>query len=120
MAAGGFLVKLIIISGGLLAVAVGVSTGEGGAPGSSAISSIATLWSGVAGIAGPVAGSEASGPGQRFSLVIAFLAGWWLRWLYSLPWAAIPRAIHEWMLGWRASAAMAGLAAACTVILLFY
>lgn len=120
MAAGRFLFKLILISAGLLAVAVGVSAGEGGSLGSIAVSSVATLWSGVEGFAGPASGSEASGGGQRFSLVIAFAAGWCLRWLYSLPWAAIPRAIREWMLGWRASAAMAGLAVACTVILLFY
>jgi len=47
-------------------------------------------------------------------------AGWLLRWIYTLPWAAIPRAIIAWMLSWRWSVVMLGMAIGCMAILVFY
>ena len=58
--------------------------------------------------------------GDAASLLVGVAAGWWLRWLYGLPWAALPRAVIGWLLGWRASAAMLGVAIGCTAILFFY
>ncbi len=53
-------------------------------------------------------------------LALGFVAGWTLRWIYSLPWAALPRAVIEWLLGWRRSATMLSLALGCTAVLLLY
>ena len=119
MAAGRLLLTLIFIAAGLLAAALALSAG-GGASVATTIGQL-TSFSGWAPGAGEL-GNNAAAPaqGQGFAILIGFLAGWWLRWLYGLPWSAIPRAIGEWLLGWRASAAMAGLAVGCTVILLFY
>lgn len=44
--------------------------------------------------------------------------GWTLRWVYSLPWGAMPRAVVVWMLGWRNSVAMLGLAVGCIAVIL--
>ncbi len=44
--------------------------------------------------------------------------GWTLRWVYSLPWGSMPRALAVWMLGWRNSVAMLGLAVGCIAVIL--
>jgi hypothetical protein len=114
MAAGRLLLNLTFIATGLLAAALALSAGGG-----ASIGQLTSLsgWLPAVNVSGmPAAPARSDG----FALLIGFLAGWWLRWLYGLPWSALPRAIGEWLLGWRASAAMAGLAIGCTVILLFY
>ena len=119
MAAGRFLFTLAFVAVGLFAAALIVSAGKGSTFGL-AVGEIASLsgWMPSAATASTEGGRLARSEG--FALLIGFVAGWWLRWLYGLPWSAIPAAIGRWLLGWRASAAMAGLALGCTVILLFY
>lgn len=53
-------------------------------------------------------------------LIAGFLAGWILRWLYAMPWADLPRAVAEWLLGWRRSVTMLALAVGCIAVLLLY
>lgn len=119
MAAGRMLLTLTFIAVGLLGAALALSAGGG----SSLTSLIAQLtpFSVQTSVDGAAAvGAPAPARSEAFALLVGFLAGWWLRWFYGLPWSSLPRAIGEWLLGWRASAAMAGLAVGCTVILLFY
>jgi len=113
------LLTLTIISIGLLGAALALSAGGG----SSMTTIIEQLWPfsiRPLGEGAAVVGAPAPARSEAFALLVGFLAGWWLRWLYALPWSSLPRAIGDWLLGWRASAAMAGLAVGCTVILLFY
>lgn len=51
-------------------------------------------------------------------LVFGLAAGWVMRWLYERPWSAMPRAVLDWLLGWRRSATMLGLAVGCMAVLL--
>lgn len=53
-------------------------------------------------------------------LIVGFAAGWTLRWFYSLPWGALPRAIADCLLSWRRSATMLSLAIGCMAVLLLY
>lgn len=53
-------------------------------------------------------------------LIVGVIVGWTLRWVYSLPWGALPRAIVAWLLGWRRSVSMLSLAIGCTAVLLLY
>lgn len=46
--------------------------------------------------------------------------GWVLHWLYALPWGDVPRAIANWLLGWRRTVGMLGLAMACIAVLMLY
>ncbi len=113
MAAGRLLLTLTFVAVGLLAAALALSAGGG--------TSLTTMFEQITSFsARPPDSGAAPARSEAFALLVGFLAGWWLRWLYGLPWSALPRAIGEWLLGWRASAAMAGLAVGCTVILLFY
>jgi hypothetical protein len=52
------------------------------------------------------------------SVVAGFVFGWGLRWLYALPWGAIPRTIITWLLGWRNSMLSIVLIGACIGVLL--
>lgn len=67
-----------------------------------------------------------SGPGLQGDIpvsmqaVLGFVAGWILRWIYGMPWAALPQAVVVWLLGWRRSATMLSLAIGCTAVLLLY
>jgi hypothetical protein len=118
MTGGRFLTLLIAAAAGLLAAALAIA-GGGAGPGDSGPAIAAEAgWMHSAGLL-----SEAFASISRrelSALLIGFFAGWLLRWLYALPWGAIPRAVGNWLLGWRTSAAMVGLAVGCTVILLFY
>jgi hypothetical protein len=119
MTGGRILMLLIVTAATLLAVALAISTGDGGMAASTAHATqggsdlareIGTLASAVA----------PASRGEMRALLIGLLAGWLLRWIYALPWANVPRAIGAWLLSWRTSAAMVGVALGCTVILLFY
>ena len=67
-----------------------------------------------------------SGPGLpadvpvTLHLIVGFAAGWTLRWFYSLPWGALPRAIADCLLSWRRGATMLSLAVGCMAVLLLY
>lgn len=61
-----------------------------------------------------------AGTAASTQLFAGFAAGWMLRWLYVLPWAAMPRAMVEWLLGWRRSVTMLSLAIGCMAVLLLY
>ncbi len=55
----------------------------------------------------------------------AFLAagaglGWLGRWLYGLPWGALPRAAGEWLLGWSQRVTLTLLGLAFIFVLLLY
>ncbi|MGE0765793.1 MAG: hypothetical protein AB7L90_04970 [Hyphomicrobiaceae bacterium] len=120
MNGGRFLILLIVIAAGLFAAALAISTGDGiGVAGSGTGPTPPQLdWMRAA---AALADSFApSSRGEVSALLIGFFAGWLLRWLYSLPWSSVPRAIADWLLGWRTSAIMVSLAVGCTVILLFY
>ncbi len=125
MPGGRFLIMLIVVAAGLLTAALAISSGDGGSPTTQAGSAISGR-SAAAGLdwgqaAGALAGAAApTSRGETLSLLVGFLGGWLLRWAYALPWGSIPRAMLHWLLGWRKTAVMAGLAAGCTVILLFY
>ncbi|MDX2158940.1 MAG: hypothetical protein SFW09_20755 [Hyphomicrobiaceae bacterium] len=54
------------------------------------------------------------------TLLLGGLIGWALRWLYELPWMAIPTAIVEWMRGWRQRASLLLVALGCIGVLLLY
>ena len=47
------------------------------------------------------------------SVVAGFVVGWGLRWLYALPWGAVPRAVVAWLLGWRHNMLSLLLISAC-------
>lgn len=120
MTGGRFLILLIVTAAGLFAAALAISTGNSGDVATSGASTGAAEidWiSSAAVLANSVAPSS---QGELSALLIGLCAGWFLRWIYALPWASVPRAISDWLLGWRTSAAMVGLAVGCTVILLFY
>ncbi len=51
---------------------------------------------------------------------LGFVAGWILRWIYGMPWSALPHAVAAWLLSWRRSATMLSLAIGCTAVLLLY
>ena len=51
---------------------------------------------------------------------LGFAAGWVLRWIYGMPWSALPQAVVVWLLSWRRSATMLSLAVGCTAVLLLY
>ena len=53
-------------------------------------------------------------------LGLGFVAGWILRWIYGMPWSALPHAVAVWLLSWRRSATMLSLAICCTAVLLLY
>lgn len=108
MTAERILVTLSVIAAGLLLVAIFMTSGRAppvGAPTAqlslSALPSLTTLSNGSPFVAGAV-------------------AGWLLRWIYCLPWAAVPRAIIAWILGWRSSVVMLGVAVGCMAILVLY
>ncbi|MGD9806817.1 MAG: hypothetical protein AB7E81_04975 [Hyphomicrobiaceae bacterium] len=119
MTGGRILILLIVTAATLLAAALAISTGDGGATASAAHPTAGggNLALEIATLASTVAPASR---GEMRALLIGFLAGWLLRWIYALPWANVPRAIGAWLLSWRTSAAMVGLALGCTVILLFY
>jgi hypothetical protein len=54
------------------------------------------------------------------SFLAGLLLGWVLHWFYALPWGDVPRAIANWLLGWRRSVGMFGLAMACIAVLMLY
>lgn len=121
MTGGRFLILLILVATGLLAAALTITTGDnsvGLASAGADAAAIETQWfrdaAALANIFAPTSRGETS------ALLIGLIAGWLLRWGYSLPWSSIPRTVADWLLGWRTSAAMLGLAVGCTVILLFY
>jgi hypothetical protein len=119
MTGGRFLTLLIAAAVGLLAAALAIA--GGGHVGTGDAGPAVAAEAGLMQSAGLLTDALASISRREFSaLFIGFLAGWLLRWLYALPWGAIPRAVGNWLLGWRTSAAMVGLAVGCTVILLFY
>lgn len=76
-----------------------------------ALPSLEALW--------PTEASGAAGRDLRLPL-LAFAAGWLGRWLYGLPWSAMPHAILVWLLGWRTSAIMLVVALGCIAVLLLY
>jgi|LNFM01.1.fsa_nt_gb hypothetical protein len=119
MAAGRMLLTLTFIAVGLLGAALALSAG-GGSSLTTILQQFAPFSIWPSGDGAAAAGAPAPARSEAFALLVGFLAGWWLRWLYGLPWSSLPAAVGAWLLGWRASAAMAGLAIGCTVILLFY
>jgi hypothetical protein len=119
MTGGRFLTLLIIAATGLLAAALAIAGGSGAGPGDSGSTIAAEAsWMQSVGFLTEMLGSISRR--ELSALLIGVFAGWLLRWLYALPWGAFPRAVSNWLLGWRTSAAMVGLAIGCTVILLFY
>jgi hypothetical protein len=119
MTGGRFLISLIVAAAGLLAAALAI-TGSGGVDAGGSGPGLAAEAARIQGV-GLLADAFASVSRRELcALLIGVCAGWLLRWLYALPWGALPRAVGNWLLGWRTSAAMVGLAVGCTVILLFY
>lgn len=120
MTGGRFLILLIVSAAGLLGLALAVTTGNGVGAGTAKPGTLGAdlvLLQGAQALADTFAPSSR---GELATLLLGLLAGWTLRWFYCLPWGNVPRAIADWLLGWRTSAAMVGLAVGCTVILLFY
>jgi len=120
MLGGRFLTLLIVSAAGLLAAALSLSTG--GEVAGTAVGAVNNAtdpdW-----LRNAVALAQSFAPtsrGEVSALLIGLVAGWSLRWLYALPWGSVPRAISDWLLSWRTSAAMVGLAVGCTAVLLFY
>jgi hypothetical protein len=119
MTGGRFLTLFIAAAVGLLAAALAIAGGGSVGTGDAGPTIAAEAgWTQSAGLLTEALASISRR--ELCALLIGFSAGWLLRWLYALPWGAIPRAVGNWLLGWRTSAAMVGLAVACTVILLFY
>ncbi|MEZ5854988.1 MAG: hypothetical protein R3D67_09700 [Hyphomicrobiaceae bacterium] len=112
MSSSRLLLQLFVLSLGLLGAAVVLTTG--GMPWPSL-----PFVSGETGVALPQATfSTLNGLLSAPGMLTGFVLGWGLHWLYSLPWGAIPRAIADWLLGWRQSAAMTLLALGCLSVLL--
>jgi hypothetical protein len=105
------MIRLFVIVGLLFAAAIMVTTGT--SPG------------GLLTTAGtPSGGLERLGAGlggldgwKGHAAALAF--GWCARWLYDIPWGDIPETIAEWFLGWRRSALLTVLGAACVAVLVF-
>ena len=117
MTAERLLLTLSVIAAGLLLMAIAVTGGKApqlaGIAGSITAPSIGSMpdWPSPSWLARP-------GDGVLFGG--GLVAGWLLRWIYVLPWGAIPRAIVAWLLGWRSSALMASVALGCVAVLLLY
>jgi len=120
MTGGRFLILLIVSAAALLAAALAISAGDGTRVATAAAASGAGEPGWMTGAIALARAFTPSSGNEISTLLTGFLAGWVLRWIYSLPWRAVPRAVADWLLGWRTSAAMVGLAVGCTVILLFY
>lgn len=106
------LFQLFVLSLGFLTATVLVVTHDVSGTGASVMTRLAglTLPAGSSAAFSAVLGS----PG----LVAGVVIGWLLHWIYSLPWGAIPRAIGEWLLGWRQSAVLTLVALGCVTVLL--
>lgn len=102
------LVTLSVVAAGLLLTAIFVTGGKAppveGATSALSLSMLPSLTS--------------LSNGSPF--IAGALGGWLLRWAYCLPWAAVPRAIIAWILGWRSSVVMLGVALGCMAILVLY
>lgn len=120
MAGGRFLILLIVIAAGSLVAALSLSTGDGGRTSTLGGYPAENKVELTRGAGQHATAAAPNWTGEASTLLIGFVAGWLLHWIYALPWAALPRAITDWLLGWRTSAAMVGLAVGCVVILLFY
>ncbi|MFV0296197.1 MAG: hypothetical protein ACK5JT_08780 [Hyphomicrobiaceae bacterium] len=106
------LFQLFVLAAGFLALVVVVTTG--GLPGFAHAALLKFSQFTVGDTAGASGGGAIGAPG----LLLGFIAGWCVRWLYSLPWGSIPRAIGAWLLGWRQSVVMLIVGLACVAILL--
>lgn len=102
------LVTLSVVAAGLLLTAILVTGGKApSVDGPSTALSLSTL---------PSLASLSNGS----PFVAGAVGGWLLRWVYCLPWAAVPRAVIGWVLGWRTSVVMLGIAIGCMAILVLY
>lgn len=105
MTAERLLATLTVIAAGLLVTAVMVTGGK-----------VPSLGNAALGL--PLPAFASTGEGTPFIAGIA--AGWLLRWVYAMPWATLPRAVVAWVLGWRSSVIMLGVAIGCMAILVLY
>lgn len=111
------LLTLSVIAAGLLMTAIAFTGGKGppitGLAGGLPVPSVGSLpeWPSPAGL---------GRAGDSAVFVTGLVAGWLLRWIYLLPWAAMPRALVVWLLGWRSSVLMLALAVGCVAVLLLY
>ncbi len=108
MTAERLLATLSVIAVGLLLTAIAVTGGKSPSPSGAALSQHLPSFSAF------------SSPNEGALFAGGLAAGWVLRWIYTLPWAAIPRAIIGWLLSWRWSVVMLGVAVGCMAILVLY
>lgn len=106
MTAERLLVALSVVAVGLLTTAIMVTGGK--------TPSLAGASLGLSSL------SELPSQGTGTMLGVGVVAGWLLRWTYSLPWGAIPRTVIGWLLGWRSSVVLLGVAFGCMAILVLY
>lgn len=102
------LATLSVVAAGLLMTAIFVTGGK--APPMDAASAAQPLWT--------LPSLATLSNGSPF--IAGAVGGWLLRWIYCLPWAAVPRAVIAWVLGWRWSVVMLGIAVGCMAILVLY
>lgn len=100
--------SLSVIAVGLLLTAIFVTGGK-----------VPSLGGAAVGISLPSL-PEFSSLGNGSPFLAGLIAGWLMRWIYCLPWAAIPRAVIAWLLSWRSSVVMLGVAIGCMAILVLY
>jgi hypothetical protein len=69
---------------------------------------------------GSVRGAASAHSFDAVSLAAGLAAGLTISWVVRQPWSEIPAMILRAVAGWKRTFALAGIAAACTGILLFY
>lgn len=112
MTAERLLLTLSIVAAALLLTAIAVTGGR--------LPTIATVQGGLSLPPPSFLPEWPARAGDGATFVAGLVAGWLLRWIYLLPWAAMPRAVVVWLLGWRSSVLMLALAVGCVAILLLY
>jgi hypothetical protein len=109
-----FFVSLALLAIGLLLTALIVS---GGASGATVLRVLGAISYALPAFTWPSGLIARIWPSDAVSFFLGLAAGWGLRWLYCLPWAAIPRAVTEWFSTLHVSAAMVVMVLGCTAIL---
>ena len=107
MTAERLLLTLSLVAGGLILTAIAVTAGRAPAVPAFAMPAFAPA-------------SPTSIVPEHWVFPAGLLCGWLLRWFYSLPWGAIPRAIVALLAGWRSRVIMLGVSLGCMAVLLLY